>query len=668
MKKIAGRVLLIISLLLVAFFLAQNIGTERYNDVIVSDEEFEHIISLRTEASGLVQEILFDEESLFCDEINDIYYYSLVENSSTSSNPHIKLVANNKMKIAFLNEEISEDIIKNNVTIKFIVYSDEYYQQYGLRCTTLPLMSISCSEEIGDENVKMDILLFDNRMDAPNRVIASGGTIHVRGASTRVFPKKNYRISLVQTSLGNNKRDNNMALLGMRQDDDWLLHAAYSEPTKVHNVFSCNLWKNSCSTNNSLGVDTGMEYRYLELFINHEYYGLYALGYPIDCKQLELKQGTGDLYKKVLWATEASLNGYSKEGYGDENRDYLQEFYEYLDTNKYNKEALMSYVDINNLIDIRLFFNLIQGEDNVGTILYHRGQNSTYLKNVYLCIRETGDGLLGLYCPWDLNMTWNSSPSENYLMEAGYLEQMIADGDADIIKTMCNRYWSLRDTDWSDERLMAMLDCMENDIFGSGAYLRERERWPDGNYAQDVERGLDDFKNIVLARVHETDLYYSRLEENAGESYYILRSLQYKDFRNYNFIVGIGNHDLFKESEYRDLMEYIGIDIEQIDDSIKFIAVNAEEGKVEYIDQSINMGDSMVTCAGTLYINPEPLNILKMHYVDGVYSVYVDDQFSFDTNDYLDRDLSLILIGEGKVRPFNFSKDFHLKEYENHIY
>ena len=668
MKKITGIILLVLSIFLCVFSILWNIGTERYNDRIVNAEEFENIISLRTELGGLVDEILFDEEPLFCDEKNNTYYYSLVKGSPSSNNPYIKLATHNNLKIAFLNQKITEDMIKNDVTIDFIVYTDQYYYQYRLKCTTLPIMSILCQEKIKSESVDMNMVLFDNRPDVLNRFIASDGTIHTRGASTLGHPKKSYRLSLSQTSPGKNKRNNSVSLLGMRQDDDWLLYSAYDESTKVKNVFSSNLWEKSCAANNGIGADTGMEYRYLELFVNNEYCGLYALGFPIDSKQLNLQKGTGELYKKYEWATEASLEGYRVKGYGAEDKDYLREFYEYLDKNKYDNDALVKYIDLNNLIDIRLFINLVQGIDNVGTILYHCGQDSTYLKNIYLCIRETDNGLIGLYCPWDLDYSWSRDPSYNYLMETGYLEQMIANGNTDVIKLMCDRYWALRETHWSDGSLMEMLDDMENDIFGSGAYLRDYERWPDGEYEDNIYAGLSDFKNFVLSRVHETDLYYLRLEENLGESYFIVRSLQYKDFQNYNFIVGIRDHDLLRESDYRDFLEYIGIDVEQIDESVKFIAVNTGDKKVEYIDESVNVGESLITCAGTLYINPEPVNRYAVHYVSGVYSVYVDDMFSFDANDYLDRDISLIFIKDGRVEPFNFSKDFILGGYENHLF
>ena len=55
-----------------------------------------------------------------------------------------------------------------------------------------------------------------------------------------------------------------------------------------------------------------------------------------------------------------------------------------------------------------------------------------------------------------------------------------------------------------------MIDALEQDIYGSGAYLRDMERWPDGTY-QDPALGLSVFKDYVLKRYTSMDTYISGL-------------------------------------------------------------------------------------------------------------------------------------------------------------
>ena len=184
-----------------------------------------------------------------------------------------------------------------------VAYTKDAYCKFSLKCTTLPLMNIECDTAISDESIPMNITVYDNRQEAVQRVILSDGWIHVRGASTRIYPKKGYRFSLVQESVGRNIRSNQISLLGMRQDDDWILYAAYNDPEKIRNVFSSNLWEYTCALDNSEQANTGMEYKYLELFINGEYWGLYALGFPIDKKQMGFnnKSVEENMYKIITW-------------------------------------------------------------------------------------------------------------------------------------------------------------------------------------------------------------------------------------------------------------------------------------------------------------------------------------------------------------------------------
>ena len=101
--------------------------------------------------------------------------------------------------------------------------------------------------------------------------------------------------------------ENQQSVLGMRCDGDWMLYAGYNDQEKIRNVFSANLWYESCAENNIFDVKNGMEYRYVETFFNDHYMGLYAIGFPIDELQLELQHALKSdhvsefLLKKMRW-------------------------------------------------------------------------------------------------------------------------------------------------------------------------------------------------------------------------------------------------------------------------------------------------------------------------------------------------------------------------------
>ncbi len=603
MKKFVETAVFVVSI--IGIYLTCFSGKPmHYSEYIIDEEEFEDIVAERGQALSLLDALNFDGETLFFDASDKTFYYSLIEGNAESYDPIVKIKSQKKdLKIAFLEDNITAEEIKNNDTITILAYTGEEYCSYALKCTTLPLMNIECTEEIGDDSVPMSVVLFDNRQGAAQRLITSAGNIHTRGVTAETYPKKGYRFSLTQESAGGNIRTNQISLLGMRQDDDWLLYAAYNDQEKIRNVFSSNLWEYTCATDNAQGINTGMEYKYLELFVNNEYWGLYALGYPIDEKQLGLDKGNrGEaLYKITDWTNGNSLV-YAEEGYiigyvdkgadeGNGNWAPLENYYEALSGNIDDNEKLYAGIDIDNVIDIYLFYNLIQGTDNV---------SKEQVKNQYFSLHSRHGKVIAMYSPWDMDNTWGNtwrddflineqqpytvSEKYNHVMESGIVNQLIVNGDESIWGKIFDKYRYLRENGWSDENVSSLLDEYEEDIFASGAYLRDMERWPEGAYA-DAGNGMSIFRAFVMKRLQETDEYFKRLKAVCRESIFIRRSAQYASFDGGSFIIEINHKELLKEPDYIDLFEYMGIDISAVTEDVRFIIAKPDEGKYEYLSE-----------------------------------------------------------------------------------
>ncbi len=606
MKKRTGIVLLLLSLLAGAYLLARSEASVRYEDCVVDDESFEAVTAGRTEKEDLIRQIIFEEERLFYDSVNRIYYYSLIDGDVRADNPHVRVESEEHVKIVFRNRQISEETIRSNHTIEFLVYSDRYYCKSSLKCTTLPLMNISCAgpiNEEADEYVDMKLELFDNRKSTASRLTVSEGRIRVRGSSTRHFPKKGYRLSLTADSPGGNKRANHISLLGMRQDDDWILYAAYNDQEKIRNVFCCNLWEYTCAEDNRDQVNTGMEYRYTELFLNGEYWGLYALGYPIDEKQLGLGGDPAEtaLYQKVNWADESwpafafgdedIFQGYKlKSGPGKteqsliDDMDWLllTEYYYRLAQINGNMAELYKGIDLDNAVDCYLFINLIQGVDNT---------NEGTIKNMYLLLNKEEGGIRMLYAPWDMDYalgnTWVPEWEENRTapygmtadvnvwMKKGYLNQLMATRDQELWQFIFEKYKSLRADGWSEAKINLLLDEYEQDIYGSGAYLREMDRWPEGTYGDPAE-GMSRFRAYVADRLQFMDRCFEQYETDVESFEYWEDAFQvtpqvatFRDLRLYlralpylegRALIKIDDPNLWRDPEYEALFRALGLE------------------------------------------------------------------------------------------------------------
>ena len=528
----------------------------KYENILVDDNEWNEIISNKVLRIIEIDNISFNDNILFKDNQNR-YYYSLVEGEKRKYNPIIKYKAS-KVKLA-IKDIITDDMIEQNEPLKLLFYTKDNYYIINVYITTLPLLSIEYKvndisfKEIGDkifnfrnisnissidklnkiknhrdyisydvviadlkENQPMSIKLFDNRENIQNRVITSDGLFKYRGASTLYYPKKGYRINL-----RNGIENNDISFLGLRNDDDYILYAAYNDQEKIRNVFSSKLWYEGCSKDNNYNTDNGMEYKYIELFINGEYNGLYALGYPIDEKSV-LLDNNEYMFKKYGWdeSEYAILEGNNDmAGYELISKssaiayDYLINYYKkILGSNNSNYKDIYNYIDINNSIDIFLFYNLVQGIDNA---------SDKTIKNTYITIK--GDGKV-LYTPWDLDFTYgNVYTSENNVYTSNYYKnitdnvifkaspayKLIEAGDKDFIKMIYQKYIELRNNAWSDINIMKIIDKYEKDIYNSGAYIRDMERWPTGNY-ENPSLKLSKFKSYVIERLEYLDEYMEK--------------------------------------------------------------------------------------------------------------------------------------------------------------
>jgi hypothetical protein len=658
MKKITGIVLLALSCVAAVCLLCilpHNVRLERLK---ASEEQFNIIAQNRTESENqLLEKLFFDGEALFFDKENKTFYYSVTEGDGDAYNPYVrKEASNNNVKLSFCGDNITSETIRNNEDIKIIAYDEEHYEEYRLKCTTLPMMNIDCQTDIDEENkAPMVISLYDNRKGAAQKTTVSEGTIHLRGGSTMSYPKKAYKLSLTQNSLGNNERNNNVSLLGMRQDDDWILYPAYNDQEKIRNVFSANLWKYTCAEDNSLGVDNGMEYKYIELFMNGEYWGLYALGYPLDELQLEIDSSKGErLYKKPTWESEtyitlekgADVEGYTTKDTDEDRWDLLNQYFITLNREWDNSQIMYEGIDIDNAIDMNLFINMIQGLDHVGAL------GCMSAKNMYLSVKKSDGKDVVLYAPWDMDIAWGNkwtgdsdtnltepygvSAAKNTILEHGNLEALIACKDDKIWDLIFAKYRALRQDLWSIDNINKMLDGYEADIYGSGAYRRDMERWPDGSYS-DPEKGLDTFRDYVSERLQKLDEYYDRVEQLLDrQNIYITRSAQYEDFTSLRFIYEINDREALEDSEYREFIDYIGADTENIPENARYAVVDGASETVEYYEDFDENGTD--TCIGfiendincDIYVDgevwytsdnePNKINVLTFMTYDGVES------------------------------------------------
>ena len=507
---------------------AQSARPGTVRALLCSPEKFESLQAGRTPSeTALVTGLSIGGTQLVQDRETGVYFYSLPQGAQGDA-PRVSFAGKNGTKLKIL-QDFAGKALPSGGTVQLLAYTKTEYQTLQLVCTPLPILSIWADTDPDriekNPDVPMSLTLYDNRASAGVPVVQATGTMHVRGRGSTNYPKKGYRLELTHT----NGQENDMALLGLRSDGDWILYAGYAETEKVRQVFSAKLWHEGCSTDNEFGVPNSNDYKFLELFLNGRYWGLYALGYPIDNKQWQLQEGEYAYFKvnPLVWEPEQDYTeggktpGYELAGGADQDsedeqvwqplNDYYQTFFS---AEWEDRQVLYTLADEKNAIDTWLFIDLIQGVDQ----MLDEGR----LYNMYLVAKKGEGGTKILYTPWDFDRTWGFvlgenntnylglEPEDHVQMTLNPVEKLIAWEEKDMIRAVYEQWQVLRAGAWSNENVQALLDGCEQDIFASGAYDRDYARWPDSGH-NDGQTDLSDFRTYVAGRFREMDSHIQGL-------------------------------------------------------------------------------------------------------------------------------------------------------------
>ncbi|MEA3444355.1 MAG: CotH kinase family protein, partial [Bacteroidota bacterium] len=161
----------------------------------------------------------------------------------------------------------------------------------------LPLFLINTKgqEIIDDPRITARLKVINNINDNPNYLIGNPNeyngqiSIEIRGKTSQSFPKKSYSFETQNSDSSNN----NISLLGMPPENDWILYAPYSDKSLLRNFLTFT-WMREMGNYAS-------RTRFCELFIDEEYRGIYVLMEKIkrdknrvDINKIEPDDNTGN--------------------------------------------------------------------------------------------------------------------------------------------------------------------------------------------------------------------------------------------------------------------------------------------------------------------------------------------------------------------------------------
>lgn len=202
--------------------------SSKYKKLSISESKWNSLKDSRTENNNLVlKDIRFNDYKLIIDEKSNTLYYSLINDSANKYNPKVEYDANDNVELVILSDEITDEKVKSDHKFKIMIYNEKEYRIYDLKCTDLPILNISYNEETEDnkKSIPMELYLFDNLSNIPNKITISKGKLKIND--------DNYIFSLHMLTPSKNKRDNKLSILNMKPNSEYVLSKADNTESKT---------------------------------------------------------------------------------------------------------------------------------------------------------------------------------------------------------------------------------------------------------------------------------------------------------------------------------------------------------------------------------------------------------------------------------------------------
>lgn len=373
-----------------------------------------------------------------------------------------------------------------------------------------------------------------------------------RGGTTNTADKhkRNYKIK----PLNFKGKGQDISLLGMREDNNWILDAGQIDLFRLRNRIATEIWNDFATkpyyVSKEPKAKSGVTGKVVEVILNNEYRGIYSLTEAMDRKELKLKKydDKNQEFHGQLW----KVSSWDKATFWDIDKDYdnTQETWHAFET-KYpdiddvnptdysplyeaidfvvnsNDEAFKKevgdYFDIPVLIDYQLFLETLKPVDNNGKNMYWGIYDVAKSKKLTLAIWDL-DASVGQdwHCSTPLHPDYVLPNTDLGVKDVFNLYHRLSSLNVDNYnEKMASRYQELRKTYFSEENLISRYQGYYDMLVKSGAASREECQWSKdsdiGGYPLNFKSEIEYIKNWIINRLNYLDTNQFPISTNISE-------------------------------------------------------------------------------------------------------------------------------------------------------
>lgn len=338
-------------------------------------------------------------------KINGVFSFDK-ENKIILYNGNSIAINNNQLTIENIDFEFVTPTNKIEVGKAYkIKYANAIYTFF---VTELPIVSINLNN---DSNASA--LFYEQNKETKKYFIAVETPNHINKSGL----KPSYKIKLRKDSISDARLK--QPLLKMANAEKWILNGINNQPLYIRDYTAQELWLKITGLNNNAQTKKAVERKFVELFVNNTYQGIYWLGEYVNEDLLQLKKSNnnnqGELYfglNNGLAVTYSDVENFSNSqntwsGYqmiypndpeqiNWENLFRHVSFVAFAQQSDFNTE-IEDRINVENAIDYFLLMNILYGQQNTGKNIYTAKSDSKapyyfipYNLNATLGINEEG--------------------------------------------------------------------------------------------------------------------------------------------------------------------------------------------------------------------------------------------------------------------------------------
>ena len=445
----------------------------------------------------------FDQINCSYDAEMEMLRYYLPEDSLSDFSPLIEFQESSEL--FFKAQKLENNQLNNlglvqiNQPYQIEIKNGKTTKQLELIFTNLPIIQVVTDTKIYDEPKSLARIQINS--PEKNQSFTSFAGIEFRGKYSREYDKKSMGFTLWEGM--DRSVEYSSELLGLQKNSDWILGAAFIDPSRIRNLVSFEIWNGlQTSENDHLGIHSKL----VEVFLNNNFQGLYIFSELLNAELLRV-DNNAVLYKGIEWAEGATKfetfnpkisinqfwNGWEQKIPDRKvriNWSPLNNLYELVVSGSDVEFAanIANHCNINNLIDYYLFLNLTLAIDNTG-------------KNSFLFAEN--DDTPFQYIPWDLDGRWGilydgSMVGTNSILTNNLFERLFETNPDNFREKMKIRWFYLRENNFSEINIIAVFDHYFQKMNASDIIIKENLIWDVNLNISEEQKYINDWTSDRL--------------------------------------------------------------------------------------------------------------------------------------------------------------------------